>query len=308
MIDIVVTNPSDLEFDVFVGCVGYEDRSISALKKVNESGFSGSSHLLDYNSGDTFSYQSNLAHPLVENAKKHSTTSELLQSILHTLKTNGSANIAFDVTSLDRSKIAEIIQFFFRNYQYIENICILYFPIGFTKPNHSLDVVRSFGPVIPGFIGDTSYSRDELTLVIGAGYEYGKAVGAIELLEPDRVYCLKPIGTDKRFEEEVLKNNLEFSFLENPDLLIDYDLQNPANLFYEVRRTVEFELAERNVLILPMGPKIFAAISMIVASILHPSVMVWRHSTVSVDAPKSVSNAFSCGIDIRFSFRFVALS
>jgi hypothetical protein len=305
MNEISLVAPDDVTANLFIGCIGYEHRSLEALRQTARSGFNGTVILFDYQSGELFSYASNRLNPLVEQATVANDFGELVRLIETHLLAERNVSILLDVTSFDREKIAGLLQLFFNNSAHIQEVTICYFPQTFVEPSQSLDIVRSFGPVIPAFIGETSISRDSLALIIGAGYEYGRAVGAIDLLEPDRIYCMTPIGTDPRFENAIENNNLEFSFLEDDELLQKYDLRRPESLFYEIRRIVEFEIQERNVLILPLGPKIFAAVAMLVAFILHPSVMVWRHSTVSKDVPNSTSDAHASGLDVRLAFRFV---
>lgn len=305
MIDISLGDSNKgANFDLFIGCVGYEHRSLAALRKIHSEGFAGNSVLFDYKSGDLFSYLKNSEDPLVTLSGTWPDFKATLLQVEKYITENSDLTILFDVTSFDREKIAFLLQLIFKNYSFIKNVTLCYFPSKFIKPTHHLDILRSFGPVIPAFIGENSYSRDSLTMVIGAGYELGRAIGAIDLLEPDRVYCMTPIGTDPQFEKEILKNNLDFSFLDNDELLQTYDLLQPERLFYEMRRIVDFEIQQRNVLILPLGPKIFAAVSILIASIFHPSVMVWRHSTASKKDPNSIMDAHASGIDIRLTFKF----
>ncbi|MFD1159050.1 hypothetical protein [Roseovarius aestuarii] len=306
MADIALIDPSEARPDVFVGCVGYEHRSLQALKEMAASGYNGTSFVYDYRSGDLHSYLENLDAECLKGADLIHDFSKLLNRLADYIDNNEKASILLDITSLDREKIALLLRCIFKKSSCVGSVTICYFPRDFTEPSHSLDIVRSFGPVLPAFIGEASFSRESLALIIGAGYEYGRAVGAIDLLEPDRIYCLTPVGTDPRFEREIEKNNLDFSFLEEGELLQRYDLLKPEALFYEIRRIVEFETHERNVLILPLGPKIFAAVSLIVALILHPSVMVWRHSTATKVAPASTDDARASGVDIRLAFRFTS--
>lgn len=305
MTEISLVEPSNLTADLFIGCIGYEHRSLAALRKIRETGFDGKSIIFDYQSDGLFSYSDNRSDPIVQQATLEADFSEFVQQVKTYLDAGENASILFDVTSFDREKIAILLHLFFSKREKIQEVSICYFPRQFVEPSPSLDIVRSFGPVTPAFIGEASSSRDSLALIIGAGYEYGRAVGAIDLLEPDRVYCMTPVGSDPRFEDAIEKNNLEFSFLEDGELLQKYELSRPENLFYELRRIVEFEVQERNVLILPLGPKLFAATAMLVAYILHPSVMVWRHSTASKDAPNSTSDAHASGTDVRLAFKFV---
>ncbi|MEM9967368.1 MAG: hypothetical protein AAF755_04615 [Pseudomonadota bacterium] len=304
MVDVALIEPDDVRPDLFVGCVGYEQRSLQALKNLVECGYDGEAIVFDYQSGDLHSYLANIESACLGNAELIDDFDSLLECFCEKLTSKQETSILLDVTSLDREKIALLFKAIFENTGHVSSVTVCYFPREFSEPSHRLDIVQAFGPVLPAFIGEASFSRESLALIIGAGYEYGRAVGAIDLLEPDRIYCLSPVGTDPRFEREIEKNNLDFSFLEEGELLQRYDLLKPEALFYEIRRIVEFETQERSVLILPLGPKIFAAVSLIVALLLHPSVMVWRHSTATKFAPASTDDARASGVDIRLAFRF----
>jgi len=304
MFDVILLDPKSTKPDLFIGCVGYENRSLEAFKKNMASGFVGRSLIFDYCSGDLFSYPENRNNELLNKAELVEDFGNFIDAISGYLTENAPVSVQLDVTSFDREKLALILKKLFDQSSQVATVTICYFPMAFSPPSHSLEIVRSFGPVIPAFIGEASFSRDSLALIIGAGYEYGRAVGAIDMLEPDRIYCMSPVGTDPRFEVEIEKNNLEFSFLDEDELLQRYDLLRPDTLFYDIRRIVEFENQERNVLILPMGPKIFAAVSIVLALVLHPSIMVWRHSTATTNAPSSTSDAMASGADIRMAFKF----
>ena len=304
MCDVILLDPKSTESDLFIGCVGYENRSLEAYKKNMASDFVGHSLIFDYCSGDLLSYPENRSNELLNKAELIEDFGNFIEAISEYLTENEPVSVQLDVTSFDREKLAQILKNLFDHSSQVATVTICYFPMAFSPPSHSLEIVRSFGPVIPAFIGEASFSRDALALIIGAGYEYGRAVGAIDMLEPDRIYCMSPVGTDPRFEVEIERNNLEFSFLDEDELLQRYDLLRPETLFYDMRRIVEFENQERNVLILPMGPKIFAAVSIILALVLHPSIMVWRHSTATTNAPSSTSDAIASGADIRMAFKF----
>lgn len=304
MPDITILSDPCITADVFIGCIGYEDRSAYYLR---EFACRQAEYIIifDYESGDIYSYSRNkaaaqdCAHVIVNNM------SDLVLEIDRHVSANGNVGVIFDVTSFDREKIGIVLQAIFSHAALVRRVDIVYCPREFVPVPLQFDVVQSFGPVLPIFMGDASIFRRSLTLVLGAGYEYGKAVGAIDTLEPDNIFCFRPTGTDPRFDEFIDQANVNFGFIDNKDHIIWYDLNDARQLYFELRRLVEFENAERAVLLLPLGPKLFAAISMLIGLILHPSIMVWRHSTSSVRLPGSISEAKTTGNLIRFAFRFV---
>lgn len=307
MVDIVVKEVSS-KADLFIGCIGFEDRSTYILRTAPDYLSEASIVLFDYNPDEIFSYRSNISQFERLPYKTKSLAANIIEfeeNIRSRIRESDICSVVFDVTSFDREKIGVILQILFQNRNLLGDIRLVYCPRSFEPVPLKFDVVQSFGPVLPVFMGEVSFSRRSLSLILGAGYEYGRAVGAIDTLEPDNVFCFRPTGTDPRFDQFIDKANVDFNFIDDPDHVLFYDLLSPQSLYFNLRRLVEFENAQHNVLILPLGPKIFAAISMLIALILHPAIMVWRHSTSSVHQPGSICDAKATGMILNFGFRFV---
>lgn len=294
--------PSD---GIFVYAVGYERRSSHFLRST-ETYAPNDVFAFDYgpDSSGLHSYDENLRIA----GEKARFCSESLQKLCQALEeriNRGTASITLDVTSLDREKMALIIKFLFSLKSEVSHVRFVYCPSEYRDPNFSLETVRSFAPVIPEFAGDVGEARRKIALILGVGYEYGRTIGAIEALEPEKIHAFMPVGTDPRFEDKIIKNNLDFEFLQNTDVLKQYSLAEIGSLYSALRSSVETEIAKRSVLILPLGPKIFAALAILIAMVKHPSVMVWRHSSTSANRPDTTSNAEASGLICEFAFKFV---
>lgn len=304
MIEILNAGELITEVDVFVGCVGYEHRSIEALRQHATAQAATHKLLFSYESTSVCSFDKNIEELRPLDCKVYSDF-QLLKLTLFELIAEGIVKtILLDVTSLDRKKIAGALSLIFDQRSHLKALSIIYFPREYQPPPLDLEEVLQFGPVTPRFVGEASYDREHLALVVGAGYEFGRVVGAIDVLEPEVTYCMVPTSADPRFEQSVMKNNLGFKFLDNRDLLLTYEVADPARLLFSLRRLVQVELKERNVLLLPLGPKIFAAVSLIVAILYSPSVMVWRHSTVGSRSPSSIVDATASGLLSQLSLKF----
>jgi len=301
VIDINVLKPDAENPNILVGCVGYEKRSIFHLASVAES---TSITLFDYQAEGVLSYNANIKAAKAKRARLHKTMQSLLDDVLEQATALGGAYVEVDITSLDRGKLAWILGNFFKNSERFRRVRLVYYPRTFVPPRYEFDVVNSFGPVVPELTGNVPLSRDELAVIVGAGYEFGRVVGALDTLEPGNVICFAPRGNDSRYDGAVLRANLDFAFLGKDGALIWYALNDPFALYYNLRRIVEHEAAIGNVLILPLGPKLFAAISLLIAFALHPKVSVWRHSTASTDRPSSISDAVASGERLAFEFNF----
>ena len=66
--------------------------------------------------------------------------------------------------------------------------------------------------------------------------------------------------------------------------IIEYDIEHPFNTFVALEGLVGNRIQDAAVLILPLGPKIFALCSLLVASV-HDTTAVWRVSGGSLDKP-----------------------
>lgn len=303
MIDILLQNPADITDGLFIGCIGYENRSAFYLK--NSTSLDNAEKLIfDYKCSGIYSYGQNM--DFIENARNVNNFSdfdEFLVFLQKVLKYK-SSRIIFDITSFDRQKIASILKLIFENRLTVDAVKIVYSLRKFVECKIKFEVVNSFSPVLPTFMGDTAFSQQGLSLIMGVGYEYGKVIGAIDTLEPTKTFCFRPTGTDPQFDECIDRANLNFNFLNEEDLVLKYDVCNAETLYFDIRRLVEFEKSSRSVLIVPMGPKIFAAISMLVALIYHPSVKVWRHSTECASDVNTISDAHPTGEIVQFAFSF----
>lgn len=299
-----IAEPDKIEVSIYIGCLGYEHRSIESLRRLDSAKKSRTKLLFDYRSESDHCYIENKREIGKSDCMIFDDFKEFLEKIQLQITEENFPNIQLDVTSFDRRKLALILDSLFQNSSLVGAIILTYFPRQFVEPSSELEEVLEFGPVTPRFVGEASYERDSLSLIVGAGYEFGRVIGAIDVLEPELTFCMFPVGTDPRFERAVARNNLDFGFLDDPNLLIPYSVLNPYSTYFSMRRLIQAELNERNVLVLPLGPKIFAALSIIIALIYSPSVMVWRYSTEDLRRPNSLRDARASGEVALFAFTF----
>lgn len=290
---------------VFVAALGYERRSIQFLFAEN---------LEEYDRVLVFDYRSDGIHSYDENKQALSANSissldlisnkrEFVERISTVLSKNegGMSTFTLDCSSFDRGLSAEILLALFRCRDKVSNLEVVYFPQAFSKPSLELDTVTKFGPVLPEFSGSSRSSSEKMCLIVGAGYEFGKVIGAQDSLEPDETIVFTPIGTDEKFEDAVLKANYGFEFIEDRDNIIKYDLCSPEEAFNDLYEIVRHKRATHRLLLLPMGPKIFALFSLLIAIKFHPDVRVWHFSTHKNLAQRT-SNAIASGQRISLNF------
>lgn len=287
---------------VLIATCGYEQRSIQFVR-AEELGAYDKIFIIDYASEGIHSYDRNKSNLL--DALPVSSTSWIesfhLKKLLSALTPSVGSRVSLDIdcSSMDRSALAEILAHVKASSDNFESLNVIYFPQTFSTPALSLETVSRFGPIARQFSGSSRSSSEKMCLVMGVGYEFGKAIGAQDYLEPDELYAFQPIGTDVEFEKAILKANSNFDFVGDPEKVITYPLHDPAALLDNLLTLIDFKRQSHRVMLLPMGPKIFAALCLVVALRFHPDVRVWRFSTE--DPSRShVKDAYPSGERISF--------
>lgn len=205
-----------------------------------------------------------------------------------------SISLTLDCSSMDRGTLAAILAATKKLHRVFCEIIILYFPQTYSPPSLILETVSRFGPVSRQFSGSSRSSSEKMCLIMGVGYEFGKAIGAQDYLEPDELYAYYPIGTDPNFEDAINKANSDFDFVGDPEKVISYPILQPEALLDSLFDLIDYKRRSHRVMILPMGPKLFAALSLVVALRYHPEVRVWRYSTHDPEH-STLRDAFASG-------------
>jgi len=124
-----------------------------------------------------------------------------------------------------------------------------------------------------------------LAAIIGTGYEYGRALGILEYLEPSAAWIFNPTGVDDKYDKALTRVNKDLYTLIPRSQVSHYNIDETLACFERIESLV-FGLRERSrVLLCPFGPKIFALVCLLVAEIHRPKVTVWRVSGEQSEDP-----------------------
>lgn len=287
---------------VLIASCGYEQRSIQ-FSRVEEIESYDRIFIVDYLSEGIHSYDRNKTEllDLLPADRTCWVQSDCLSELLSELRTlsNAGKSMDIDCSSMDRSALAKILSNVKVLSEGYNSLNILYFPQTFVPPTLHLEAVSRFGPISRQFSGSSRSSSERMCLIMGVGYEFGKAIGAQDYLEPDELYAFHPIGTDPRFEQAILKANSGFDFVGDSERIVTYPLYDPAALLDDLLALIDFKRQTHRVMLLPMGPKIFAALCLVIALRFHPDIRVWRYSTED-PSRSNVRDAYASGDRIAF--------
>lgn len=133
-------------------------------------------------------------------------------------------------------------------------------------------------PVTSFFAGWTDNPNLAASMIMGLGFEYSRALGTIEDLQPSHLSLFIPIGEDERFDDKVRELNATVLSEVNPVSITSYRVLDPmeqVSLLYSALRGYS---SDSRPIIVPLGPKVFALSSMLAALSFRETTCVWRVS------------------------------
>lgn len=295
------------KFDLAISICGYETR---ARFLTEGCGVSARSHLiLDYESDGHLSYDLNKnffkSLPSVEwmSISEGNLVDKLKNHIDAILSRgefeNGDRSILFDISSCSRRVMANVFTvlmsgFYFNIQVYVVySLAEFYLPPSEELPSHISE------PVIGSLAGWSEDLAKSPCAVIGLGFEPGRALGCLDYLEIPEVRLFIPEGPDARFKVEVEKANKVLIEEAGSSVVFNYDVMDPQGAFEKMESLVSGLLRSYRPVIIPLGPKIFSAISVYLAIKLSPNICVWRTSSSPLDPEHDV---FASGEVAVFSF------
>jgi hypothetical protein len=270
---------AEIAADLFIHALGFEKRSRAAFSIINDTSDAIS---LAFPNENRLSYAENARF-----AKNRGSTivsdytaffrnhfSEHLQSVCSRLKRP--PRIAVDISSMNRTMIAEVLLSLLRLRESIESIELMYVPGDFRTPRSEFPEIEQIGAVIPELTGFSADPELPIGVIMGLGYEYGLAVGLINRLEPRLTVCFRATGYDPKYDDACRHANLDFDFGYNETELGSYPLLDASNAYRHLENVVFGMTKGYRVVIVPLGPKIFAALSVLIAIQNLGTVAIWR--------------------------------
>jgi len=159
---------------------------------------------------------------------------------------------------------------------------------------------RTVEPLNHTFSGWTSAPDLPVNVIVGLGYEKGKALGAVEYLEPHERWVLIPNSPETKYLEKVTQHNIELMKGEYVKRLM-YEVLRPADTFLSLHSLLSGLSATSRPVLFPFGPKIFFATSLVVAMSME-NVSVWHvpgehDDELSGREPSPYAAIFRCRIE-----------
>lgn len=275
--------------DIFIAACGYEQRAIYLSKRLAKDaskriaiGFT-EQQVLDYQENKKWFAENDFEFCDVDDDKFR----EVFRNKISSLEvTRRGIKVFVDISSFNRFRLAEIVDALRSStYEQVE-VRFGYSIAAYTPPVEDSSPTVVVEPVIPQFAGWTTRPDRPPAAIVGLGYEPNKAIGIVDHLEINNAtWAYYPVGPIKDYFTSVRTANQSLlNIIQSDGRCQAYDLDDPAQLFLELNSLVQSLKSQFNVVLIPFGPKIFALLTLLVAT-LNEDVGVWRVSSGLLETP-----------------------
>lgn len=276
------------KFDLAIVGLGYESRAIDlcqsnekALTKVIAIGYDNHKDQFSYN--DNYSYYDSLGATIIEGSDD--TVYGALFGIIEKSWINKPVNCLVDITVMSRTRLAEILLYLSNNLKEGSKIQVSYSLADYTEPSENISPMRKVGPIVDSLSGQLGDINLPSSIVIGLGYEIGKAIGISNYLDTEKQFLFIPKGENEKFEKSVRKNNQLLIDGTPENHIFTYDVCNPYKTYLELRETMLAIMDVSRPVVVPLGPKIFSALCVVFSLEMKGRVPIWRVSSEHLEEP-----------------------
>lgn len=198
---------------------------------------------------------------------------------------SGKPRIAIDISCMPRPTMAAVFQTILEASER-KALCldVLYVLAQYTPPLPQLPPNHDIRPINDWFAGWPTNATASTSLVVGLGYERDKASGACEYFDANETWVFVPQSSIEEYQSTVEANNEALlARARRRDLSMKYHVERPTETFGLLASTVARVASTMNPVLLPFGPKIFFALSLLVAAV-YREAGVW-HVTGDSELP-----------------------
>jgi hypothetical protein len=286
-------------YDAIIATVGYEERSSYIASRLADC--SNALFACAFDSRKKGAYRKNLIwfqrNGFSVEERSDGRYKEWCRDVLrHLSRAEKAPVVCVDISSMSRSRMANLLEALWESRLNVE-VDFLYAPAKFPGGGVVEGPIVISEPASPMFAGWSPRPEVPAVAVIGLGYEYGKAVGAVEYLEASEVWAFIGLSQEKRYEDEVRHANEDLLRLLPPGHLVEYQVENAFDCFVTLESLCAGLVRRSRPVLLPFGPKIFSICCMLAACARRPEVAVWRISTGQYeDARNRIPEGYIVGI------------
>lgn len=287
-------------YDCIVATCGYESRASFFTRRYVGSGTRVIAYAYPHHKtlsyADNFTYFTRIGEVFEEPESRigHHLAMELAKlytQVSLKRREHRAVRVALDISSMDRFRLSQLLRAISGLQNGLFEFDLVYSPAEFNPSLTGSEGRIVVNRPLPTFGGWGRSPSVPLACVMGLGFEGELALAALETIEPGRTLLFRPRGIDPRYDERVIAAN-KYVLRDGNESSFEYDLTRPFELFQRVESLTSMLLESNRVVLVPMGPKLFALAALLTA-LAHPdAVSVWR---VSADFDRSPEDRVAVG-------------
>lgn len=295
------------EYDLMVATLGFESRSSFASSRIGPR--ARKKVAFGFEERKVLSYEAN-KRTLEKSGFKISETSESefsagLASVFASAERQpgGGGAVCIDVSSMTRSRMAAVVwELAVSDSQWTADF--VYSVAKFSPPTSDGAPIESCGPVRPEYAGWSPDPMLPVSAVVGLGYEYHRALGVVELLEPAVRWAFMPFGESADYDRALEEANEQFIGDLKAEQIVRYQVDQPLDCFRSLESVVFGALRGSRPVLVPFGPKIFTLVCLLITALHAPNVALWRVSSGQREEPEErYANGKLIGLRVEFGAR-----
>ena len=285
---MIMRDTPQQDFDLVILGLGYESRSTFTMKNRK---FDCECIALGYSKHcKAIKYPENKAFFKGENVTIfEGDDGDVFDFVRETLeRVSSPRNVLLDISVLSRHRLSTIMVMLLNGGLPKGSTLTVIYSISkyVSAPTESTPVAK-VAPITEALSGPLNRLDKPLSLIIGLGYEKNKALGIFNYFDckSDLVFTLIPESKENLFRKDVEKNNRALLSTLTPNHILEYDTHDPYNTYLDLKAIFKGIEEYTRPIVIPLGPKILSAISVVVALEFHPFMPVWRVSSEHTEEP-----------------------
>lgn len=187
--------------------------------------------------------------------------------------------IGVDVSCMSRSRIVDIVAVL-REESSARPLIVEfhYAPARFSVGRPSESVVEVAEPIMADFLDQAADPELPVAVIVGVGVEPNLALGVSEYMDVARMFAFAPHGVDSRYDARSSRANSGFYRATSLSRVETYNIFRPVDLLAKLDSLCSGLVDDYRVAFVPLGPKVFALCSTLVAAVSRGPVAIWRFS------------------------------
>lgn len=273
-------------FDLAIWGLGFESRAISAFEQVS----SDSSHNVVFG----YTSNTNVLHYQANKSVYESHGCNIYecedQDIIGHLRDEFESNdyaapikVYIEISVMSRHRLASIMTYLLTHLSKDSSLTVSYSLSSYVKPPEEPTPIRTLGEICSDLCGELGDLNLPTAVIFGLGYEKSKALGVSNYLDSSIVFALIPESPNTEFEDSVRLNNHDFLEILPDDHISTYKVMSPYATYVDLKSLILSLIDESRPLLIPLGPKILSALSVIIG--IELGIPVWRVSSDHLEVP-----------------------